>query len=75
MARSNIKSNSHHDVAHLYTESMSLWHLWHATEPQTICHLIVREKVSEKHILGKYSNCNGFGVTMDLLNSHNFKTR
>ena len=48
-------------------------HLWHAIEPQTICHLIVKEKVAELHILGKYSNYNSFGVTMDLLNSHNFK--
>ena len=23
--------------------------------------------------VGKYSNCNSFGVTMDLLNSQNFK--
>ena len=36
-------------------------------------HLIVKDKVAEQHILGKYSNCNSFGVTMDLLNSHNFK--
>ena len=43
-------------------------HLWHAIEPQTICHVIVKDKVSEQHILGKYSNCNSFGVTMDLLN-------
>ena len=40
--------------------------LWHAIEPQTICHLIVKDKVAEQHILGKYSNCNSFGVTMDL---------
>ena len=37
------------------------------------CHPIVKEKVAEQHILGKYSNCNSFGVTMDLLNSYNFK--
>ena len=48
-------------------------HLWHAIEPQTICHLIVKDRVVEQHILGKYSNCNSFGVTMDLLNSQNFK--
>ena len=40
-------------------------------EPKTICHLIVKDKVAEKHILGKYSNCNSLGVTMDLLNSKN----
>ena len=48
-------------------------HLWHAIEPQTICHLIVKEKVAEQHILGKYSNCNSFGVIMALLNSHNLQ--
>ena len=36
-------------------------------------HLIARDKVVEQHILGKYSNCNSFGVTMALLNSENFK--
>ena len=36
-------------------------------------HLIAEDKVAEQHILGKYSNCNNFGVTMDLLNSKNFK--
>ena len=48
-------------------------HLWYAMEHQTICHLIVKDKVAEQHILGKYSNCNSFGVTMALLNSQNFK--
>ena len=41
-------------------KKIAITHLWHAIEP-------------EYHILGKYSNCNSFGVTMDLLNSHNFK--
>ena len=52
---------------------IAITHLWHAIEPQTMYHLIAKEKVAEQHILGKYSNCNSFGVTMDLLNSHNFK--
>ena len=52
---------------------IAITHSWHAIEPQTICHLIVKDKVAEQHILGKYSNCTSFGVTMDLLNSHNFK--
>ena len=42
-------------------------------EPQTICHLIVKEKVDEQIMLVKYCNCSSFGVTMGLLNSHNFK--
>ena len=42
-------------------------------ELQTICHLIVKDKVAEQHILGKHSNCNSFGVTMALLYSQNFK--
>ena len=36
-------------------------------------HLIAKDKVAEQHILGKYSNCNNFGVTVDLLNTKNFK--
>ena len=48
-------------------------HLWHAMELQTICHLIVKHKVAQQDILGKYSNCNSFGVTMALLNGKNFK--
>ena len=49
-------------------KKIAITHLWHAIEPQTICHLIVKDKVAEQHILRKYSNCNSFGVTMDLLN-------
>ena len=40
---------------------------------QTICHLTVKDKVAEQHILGKHSTCNSFRVTMALLNSQNFK--
>ena len=36
-------------------------------------HLIVKDKVVEQYVLGKYCNCNSLGVTMDLLNSKNFK--
>ena len=36
-------------------------------------HVVVHNKVAEQHILRKYSNCNNFVVTMDLLNSNNFK--
>ena len=52
---------------------IAITHLWHAMELQTICHLIVKDKVAEQHILGKHSNCNSFGVTMALLTSQNFK--
>ena len=52
---------------------IAITHLWHAMKLQTICHLIVKDKVAEQRILGKYSNCNSFGVTMALLNSQNFK--
>ena len=48
-------------------KEIAITHLWHAIEPQTICHLIAKDKVAEQHILGKYSNCNSFGVTIDLL--------
>ena len=40
---------------------------------QTICQLIVKDKVAEQHILGKYCNCKSFGVTKGLLNGKNFK--
>ena len=52
---------------------IAITHLWHAMELQIICHLIVKDKVAEQHILGKHSNCNSFGVIMALLNSQNFK--
>ena len=48
---------------------IAITHLWHAMELQTICHLIVKNKVAEQHILGKYSNCNSIGVTNLRLNS------
>ena len=54
-------------------EKIAITHLWHAIEPQTMYHLIAKDKVAEQHILGKHSNCNSFGVTMGLLNSQNFK--
>ena len=47
---------------------IAITHLWHAMEL-----LIVKDKVAGQHILGKYSNCNSFRVTMALLNSQNFK--
>ena len=49
-------------------KEIAITHLWHAIEPQTIWHLIIKDKVAEQHILRKYSNCISFGVTMDLLN-------
>ena len=60
-----------HDFA--TNNKIAITHLWHAIEPQTMYHLIAKDKVAEQHILGKYSNCNSFGVTMALLNSQNFK--
>ena len=54
-------------------EKIAITHLWHAIEPQTMYHLIAKDKVAEQHILGKHSSCNSFGVTMALLNSQNFK--
>ena len=54
-------------------KKIAITYLWHAIEPKTVYHLIVKDKIPEQHILGKYSNCNSFGVKMDLLNSPNFK--
>ena len=36
-------------------------------------HLIAKDKVDEQYISGKYCNCNSFAVTLDVLNSKNFK--
>ena len=52
---------------------IAITHLWHAMKLQTMCHLIVKDKVTEEHILGIYSNCNSFGITKALLNSKKFK--
>ena len=54
-------------------EKIAITHLRHAIAPQTMYHLIAKDEVAEQHILGKHSNCNGFGVTMALLNNQNFK--
>ena len=54
-------------------KKIAITHLWHAMEPQTRCHVIVKEKIAEEIFLGKYCNCSSFWVTMDLLNSQNFK--
>ena len=41
-------------------EEIAITHLWQAIEPQTMYHLIAKNKVAEQHILGKHSNCNTF---------------
>ena len=33
-------------------KKIAITHLWHTIEPQTICHLIDKDKVAEQHILG-----------------------
>ena len=40
---------------HYFATNMkiAITHLWHAMEPKTICHLIVKDKVSEQHIFRK----------------------
>ena len=53
-------------------KKIAITHLWQAIEPQTMYHLIAKDKVAEQHILGKHSNCNTFLVTIALLNSQNF---
>ena len=32
-------------------EKIAITHLWHAIEPQTMYHLIAKDKVAEQHIL------------------------
>ena len=53
-------------------KEIAITHLWQAIEPQSMYHLIAKNKVAEQHILGKHSNCNTFLVTIALLNSQNF---
>ena len=53
-------------------KEIAITHLWQAIEPQTMYHLIAKDKVAEQHILGKHSNCNTFLATIALLNSQNF---
>ena len=36
-------------------KKIAITYLWHAIEPQTMYHLIAKDKVAEQHILGKYS--------------------
>ena len=38
-----------------------------------LCYRLADPKVGEQHILTKYSKCNIFQVTADLLNSNNLK--
>ena len=57
----------------LERNKIAITHLSHAMEPQSIYHLIDKDKVAEEHILRKYCNCNSFGVAMDLLNSKTVK--
>ena len=52
---------------------IAITHLWHAMKPQTMYHLIAKDKVAEQHILGKYCYCISFGVTVDVLKNKNFK--
>ena len=33
-------------------KKIAITHLWHAIEPQTIWHLIIKDKVAEQNILG-----------------------
>ena len=54
-------------------KKIAISHLWHAIEPQTMYHVIAKDKVAKQYILGKYSNRKSFGVTKALLNGKNFK--
>ena len=48
-------------------EKIAITHLWHTIEPQTMYHLIAKDKVAEQHICRKSSNCNTLGVMRALL--------
>ena len=54
-------------------KKVAITHLSHAMEPKTIHHLIVKDKVAEKHILGKYPNFssyNGFTQQSEFQSSY-----
>ena len=57
---------------HLATNvKIAITHLLYVMELQTLYHLMAKDEIAEQHILGKYCNCNSFGVTKALLNSKN----
>ena len=41
-------------------EKIAITQLWYAIQPQTMYHLIAKDKVAEQHISRKTSNCNTF---------------
>ena len=41
-------------------QKIAITHLWHAMGPQTMYHLIAKDKVAEQHIKRKACNCNSF---------------
>ena len=55
-------------------EEIAITHLWQAIEPQTMYHLIAKNKVGEQHILGKHSNCNTFLVTNSFTQQSEFQS-
>ena len=48
-------------------EKIAITHLWHAIEPQTMYHVIAKDKVAEQHISRKNCNCNTFRAMSPLL--------
>ena len=48
-------------------KKIAITHLWHAMGPQTMYHLIAKDKVAEQHIWRKSYNCNSFWVMSPLL--------
>ena len=65
--------NTFEDIWHLLwsffatNKKITITHLWHAIEPQTMYHFIAKDKVAEQHIWRKSSSCNGFWVMSPLL--------
>ena len=59
-------------ITHLAIEKIVITHSLYAMEPQTMSHLLAKNKIAKQHILGKYCNCNSFRVTKALLNNQNF---
>ena len=46
-----LKNKDYMGIHGPHTHKIAITDLWHAMDLQTICHLIVKDKVAEQHIL------------------------
>ena len=50
MQKRDRRTHARTALGHRREIKIAITHLWHAMEPQTIYHLIVKDKVAEQHI-------------------------